>query len=219
MARPKNNTPQPFRFRDPHHSRIHRRLRLLVMRSQQIVCRSLQYDFFKLQYHLFASGKPLLDSALNSNPLSLKAISISLEFRDYLEELSADNKDLLVKLASQFLEEFRSDTLKLSTRNDRELVKEKARLLSVHANQLRRAHKYEEAINAVRSATFVLKKLLQPIGTHCRTVLGGLSYVESKLLRHHGQYRECEDKLTDAINYYSLWVMDNAKDPQNIQLA
>jgi tetratricopeptide (TPR) repeat protein len=180
---------------------------------------SLQYDFFKLQSYLHILKEAQDERFLNSNSLYLKAVSISLEFGDYLEELQYDQRRLLSTLASKFLEEFNSGTLKLSTTNDQELLKEKARLVSTYANHLWRSHFYEEAERAVKSATRIVLTALRPKGIQCNTVLGALYYVESKLLRHYGKYKECEERLTKAIDCYSLWVMYNSKNPKNIQLA
>jgi tetratricopeptide (TPR) repeat protein len=180
---------------------------------------SLQYAFFKLQSYLHSFGDPHANPVIIGNPLYLKAISISLEFRDYLEELPYDDLHLLGTLARRFLDEFNGGTLKLSTPNDRKLLKEKARLVSTYANQLRRQHQYKEAEQAVKSATRIILTALQPKGMQCNTVLGGLFYVESKLLRDYGQYRGCEEKLTEAIKCYSSWVIDNSDNPKNIQLA
>ncbi|HEV7906064.1 MAG TPA: hypothetical protein VGO96_19645, partial [Pyrinomonadaceae bacterium] len=190
---------------------------------------SLQYDFFRLQSYLHRIKQSLTDTAIRKDPLYLKAISVSFEFRDYLEELSVNDRTHLGILGTDFLQEFRRKDLKskVSTPEGQELLKEKARLVSVYANQLRRQHSrktntdalnHETATKAVRSAIRVIEKLLQPENVPCHTVLGGLLYVESKLLRHQGQYKQSEEKLTKAIDYYTRWVAANSSEP-NIQLA
>ena len=194
-----------------------------LIRAKSLKCPfdedSLQYAFFKLQSHLQNLKGAHDDSFFNNNPLYLKALSITLELRDYLEELQDEHRWLLSRLAQRFLDEFNANKLKLSTANDRELLKEKARLVSTYANNLWRRHNFEKAEQAVKSATRIILTELRPRGMQCNTVLGGLYYVESKLLRHHGMYKACEERLTKAIDCYSLWVMGNSANPKNIQLA
>lgn len=180
---------------------------------------SLQLAFFQLQSHL-----KLLDDAHGEraadSPLHLKSLSISLEFRDYFEELPYEHLKRLAGYAETFLDEFNGgEELKVSSHNERVLLKEKARLVSTYANQLRRQHRYEEAAKAVKSATRVIMDVLRRRGMRCNTVLGGLCYVESKLLRDAGDHRGSEKKLTAAIECYSAWLMENRDDPKNIQLA
>ena len=182
---------------------------------------SLQLAFFQLQSHLKllagARGKRVADS-----PLYLKSLSVSLEFRDYLEELPYEHFQVLTVYAETFLNEFNGGgDLKVATYNERVLLKEKARLISIYANQLRRQHRYEEAARAVKSAIHVVVDVLRPRGMQCNTVLGGLYYVESKLLRDAGDLRGSEKKLTAAIECYSAWVTEkeNGDNPKNVQLA
>jgi tetratricopeptide (TPR) repeat protein len=154
--------------------------------------------------------------AVVSNPFYWKANSITLEFRDYLEGLPPERRKFLETHASEFVKEFGRPNPKLSTLADRELLKEKARLVSVHAYQLCRERRHDEAERAIKSAKGVVLKLRKK-GTRCNAVMGALFYAESKLLRDRGQYSECEKRLSKAIGHYSVWVIDNPDDPKNIQ--
>lgn len=182
---------------------------------------SLQFHFFNLQSHLRALedstvNNPQRREAVVNNPFYWKAISISLEFRDYLEVLPPERREFLETHASEFLKEFSNPTLKLSTLAERELLKEKSRLVSVHAYQLCRERRHDDAEHAIKSARGMVSKLRKK-GTRCNAVMGALFYAESKLLRDQGQYSECEKKLSKAIGHYSVWVMDHPDDPKNIQ--
>ncbi len=179
---------------------------------------SLQSDFFKLQLHLHPLGGATRGPAAN-NPLYWKAVSISLEFRDYMEVLPSQSRARLERDGERILKEFDGPAPDSSTHGARELLKEKARLVSTYANQLWRDRQYGRAEDAIRSAKRVIRLGLRPKGMPCNTVLGALSYVKSKLLRHYGRYREAETRLTKAIDYYSSWVTDNAADPKNVRLA
>lgn len=179
---------------------------------------SLQSHFFELQSFLSSLGDSMAD-----DPLYWKAVSVSLEFRDYLEGLLPESRAWLGARAEEFLEEFgrvldecRRAGLKLSTPADPELLKEKARLVSVYAQQLCRARRYKEAEGAIKTARRLLLRVLRPKGTRCHTVLGALAYAESKLLRDRGHYEECEKKLSRAIDYYSVWVTDRSDAREDI---
>ncbi len=183
---------------------------------------TLKYDFLNLQSYLHDLRKEGGDSALAADPLTLKALSISLEFREYLEGLPYDSRRLLAGLAHQFLDEFRAGSHKVSTGNEREMLKEKVRLVTVYANHLRRPPgppRLGEATDAVRAAKDVVLDVLRESGPQCHTLLGGLCYVESKLLRHYGLYRECERLLTEAAAHYTTWVTEVTHDPKDVQLA
>jgi tetratricopeptide (TPR) repeat protein len=183
---------------------------------------TLQYDFLNLQVYLHDLRKEGRDLAFAADPLNLKALSISLEFRDYFEELSSDSWRLLAGLARQFLDEFRAGSHKVSTSNERGLLKEKVRLVTIYANQLRRPPgppRLEEAADAVRMAKDVVLNVLRESGAQCHTLLGGLCYVEGKLLRHHGRNKECERLLTEAVAHYTAWVKEDSRDPKDVQLA
>lgn len=172
---------------------------------------SLQFHVFKLESHLRALGEDVVN-----DPLYWKAVSMSLEFREYLEVLPPERRELLETQASEFVEEFRNPASELSTLAERELLKEKARLISVHAYQLCRERRHDAAKQAIESAKSMVLKLRRK-GTRCNAVMGALFYAESKLLRDRGQYSECEKKLSRAIGYYSVWVMDDADAPENIE--
>ena len=173
----------------------------------------LQVQFLNLQFHLRKHGSQL---SKERPPVYYKALSILLEFRDYLGALSAKEKAELAEMAHELLKEIRRPRAP-SDPVGRERLKEQIRLVCVHANQRYRDGEYDK----VRDITDTLKQAidgkLRPMNT-CRTVLAGIYYLEGKVLRNSGNYPDCEKSLSESIEAYTAWTLDNSS-PENITLA
>lgn len=173
----------------------------------------LQENFLKLQFHL---RKNVSRFKKERPPAYYKALSISLEFRDYLGALSGKEKGKLAEAAHELLKDVRrphipSDPVK------REQLKEQIRLICVHANQLYRDGEYYKARDITDTLKSAIDKRLRA-SNKCRTVLGGIYYIEGKVLRNTGNYPACEKSLSESIEVYTDWTRDNSS-PENITLA
>ena len=175
-----------------------------VEQQQRFPETQLQGKFLRLQFHL---RKSLSELKKEKAPVLYKALSISLEFRDYLSGLSEKEKESLKEMSEELLTVIRKQN-KLSTERQRDLLKEQIRLICVHANQCYRESnlpRTQRIINILKET--VDKKLKET--TKCRTVLGSIYYLEGKVLRNKGQYPACEKSLSDSIEFYTDWTRDN----------
>ncbi len=145
-----------------------------------------------------------------------KALSISLEFRDYLGALSDKEKAELAETARDLLKEIRRSRVP-SDPVESERLKEQLRLVCVHANQRYRDGEYDKARSITDTLKQAIDEKLRPT-SKCRTVLGGIYYLEGKVLRNTGNYPDCEKSLSESIEAYTAWTRDNSS-LENITLA
>ena len=174
----------------------------------------LQTQFLNLQFHL---RKHVSQFNKERPPVYYKALSISLEFRDYLGAISGKEKAELAETARDLLKEIRRSRIHTDPVG-RERLKEQIRLVCVHANQHYRDGEYDKARRITDILKQVIDEKLRPT-SKCRTVLGGIYYLEGKVLRNTGNYPGCEKSLSESIEAYTAWTRDNSSFPENITLA
>lgn len=166
---------------------------------------SLQGKFLKLQFHL---RKSLSELKKEKAPVLYKALSISLEFRDYLSGLSEKERASLQDMSRELLAGIRKQN-KLSGERESELLKEQLRLICVHANQCYRESNLTRTQRIIDNLKDAIDEKLKGVNK-CRTLLGSIYYLEGKVLRNTGQYPACEKRLSDSIEFYTDWTRDHA---------
>ncbi len=169
---------------------------------------SLQAKFLNLQFYL---RKSETEFKKNKPPILYKALSILLDFREYLGGISPEQKITLEQLAHEWRKEMQESGGPM-TPVAREQLKEQIRLFTIHANQKYRDGKYLEALELIKTLKETIAERLQATNK-CRTVLAGLHYLEGRVLRNLGKYPDCEKTLSDAIEFYTDWSRDHPFPP------